>query len=143
MSQKNTRSIRVLTFFSVTLFSLFPREGQAGLSNQDLLKCCQSSSLEKKALCAAVLENTAQSIVFYRNLLDREDVYLDVCFPETLTTDDLIATYIAWIKERHELLQDAAFLGATSALSTAYSCKKKEFPKLQDAFKQPIPQGKK
>ncbi|MGL4825532.1 MAG: hypothetical protein ACRC4G_04990 [Alphaproteobacteria bacterium] len=121
-----------MKFFSAAIFFHGISASYAGLSNQDLLKCCQSHSLDQKALCAAVLENTAQSIIFYRNLLDRQDVYLNVCFPENLSTDDLITTYIGWIKERPGLLSDAAFLGATSALSTAYSCKNK----LKDAFKQ-------
>ncbi|MGL5784524.1 MAG: hypothetical protein ACRCYZ_03540 [Alphaproteobacteria bacterium] len=129
-------SATVIRFF---IFFQLINTSYAGLSNQDLLKCCESDSIEKKALCAAVLENTAQSIIFYRNLLDRQDVYLDVCFPKDLSTDDLIATYIRWIKGNPSLLSDVAFLGATSALSTTYSCKKNEPSKLKDAFKQAVP----
>lgn len=136
MLKNNTIVVKFLIFFSAIIFFQIVKSSYAGLSNRDLLKCCQSRAIEQKALCAAVLENTAQSIIFYRNLLDRQDVYLDVCFPEDLSTDDLIATYVAWIKENPGLLSDISFLGATSALSTAYSCKKNEPSKLKDAFKQ-------
>ncbi|MGL4427124.1 MAG: hypothetical protein ACRCUQ_05165 [Alphaproteobacteria bacterium] len=140
MLKDNPIIVKFLKFLSAAIFFQTISASYAGLSNQDLLKCCQSPSFEQKALCAAVLENTAQSIIFYRNLLDRQDVYLNVCFPENLSSDDLITTYIGWIKERPGLLSDAAFLGATSALSTAYSCKKNKPSKLKDAFKQAPPQ---
>ncbi|MBI2706992.1 MAG: hypothetical protein HYX35_01560 [Proteobacteria bacterium] len=83
-------------------------------------------SLALQNFCYGFVISAATAAQFYRNIVDVEDNYIDICFPENLPNKDLVDLYIAWAEKNTEAADGPAFIGLSSSFSTKYSCPKKE-----------------
>lgn len=90
--------------------------------NKGLVQACSSSRMEDKNFCYGFMMGVAGGAQYYRNLVDANDAYIDICFPETLTNQEITNLYLAWMKDNPALVNDSAFVGVTTALSIKYSC---------------------
>ncbi len=113
-------------FIRLGLTALFlssaPLMAATETTNKGLIQACQSSRMEDKNFCFGFVMGVAGGAQYYRNLVDANDTYMDICFPETLTNQQITEVYLAWIKDNPALINDSAFVGVTTALSIKFSC---------------------
>src|SRR5438093_13428025 len=98
----------------------------ASITNQELLKACKDKSPSSQNFCYEVIISAANSTQFYRNIVDIEDEYLDICFPDTISNKELVDLYIAWAEKNLSVGAGPAFVGVSSSFSTKYSCEQKK-----------------
>lgn len=106
----------------ITLLSVAPLQATTETTNKGLIQACQSNRTEDKNFCYGFMMGVAGGAQYYRNLVDANDTYMDICFPETLTNQQITEVYLAWIKDNPALINDSAFVGVTTALSIKFSC---------------------
>lgn len=96
------------------------------LTNQQLLKTCQSTSRDNQNFCYGFIISAANGAQFYRNMVDVNNAYLDICFPQKIANQDLVTLYIQWCKDHPEFSTGPAFVGVSSSFSIKYSCSKQK-----------------
>ena len=96
------------------------------LTNQELIKACKDKAQGPQNFCYGFIIATANAAQFYRNLVDSQDEYIDICFPENISNRDIVNGYITWIEKNPSLLERPAFIGVSVSFSTKYSCPSKK-----------------
>jgi hypothetical protein len=96
------------------------------ITNQELLKSCKDGSEARQNFCYGFVISAANAAQFYRNIVDTEGQYIDICFPSTVSNKDMVDLYIAWAEKNTEASDDPAFIGVSTSFSTKYSCAEKE-----------------
>lgn len=94
----------------------------AAIKNKDLLAACQDKGPAGQNFCYGYIVSATNAAQYYRNLLDTQNVYLNVCFPPNVTNRMIVKTYVDWVKQYPSVLDGAAFVGVSTALSSKYSC---------------------
>ncbi|MBA3814105.1 MAG: hypothetical protein H0X26_06415 [Alphaproteobacteria bacterium] len=92
------------------------------ITNQELLKACKDTATGPQNFCYGFIIASSNAAQFYRNIVDVEDEYIDICFPEKISNKEIVNDYIKWIEKNSSLLEGAALIGVSSSLSTKYSC---------------------
>jgi hypothetical protein len=96
------------------------------ITNQELLKSCKDGSEARQNFCYGFVISAANAAQFYRNIVDTEGEYIDICFPNTVSNKDMVDLYIAWAEKNTEASEGPAFIGVSTSFSTKYSCAEKE-----------------
>ncbi len=96
------------------------------VTNQELLEACEDKGPAAQNFCYGFIISTANAAQYYRNIMDTEGAYIDICFPDTLSNEELVKDYIAWMKKNPTLTNDPAFIGASTSFSSRYSCPEKK-----------------
>ena len=94
----------------------------AAIKNKDLLAACQDKGPAGQNFCYGYIVSATNAAQYYRNLVDTQNVYLNVCFPPNVTNRMIVKTYVDWVKQYPSVLDGAAFVGVSTALSSKYSC---------------------
>lgn len=92
------------------------------ITNQNLLTACKDKSSASQNFCYGFVISAANAAQFYRNIVDAQGEYLDICFPEDIQNKTLVDLYIAWAEKNKSLLNTPAFIGVSTSFSTKYSC---------------------
>lgn len=93
------------------------------VTNKDLVSACSDPSPQGQNFCYGFIMSAANAAQFYRNNVDVEDTYLDICFPEDISNEAIVKLYLAWAKNNPSLLEAPAFVGVSTSFSSKYSCK--------------------
>ena len=109
----------------VTLFLTFPLFAKS-VTNQELLKACKDKAVGPQNFCFGFIIASSNAAQFYRNLVDIQDEYIDICFPENISNKEIVNDYIEWIENNPSLINNPAFIGVSSSFSTKYSCPEKK-----------------
>lgn len=109
----------------VILGLLTPPLTAKSITNQELAKTCKDPSPATQNFCYGFIIATSNAAQFYRNIVDVQRQYLDICFPENLSNQEIVRDYIAWVEKNPSLIQSPAFIGVSSSFSTKYSCPQK------------------
>lgn len=110
--------------FIITLFFATPGLGKS-ITNQELLKACKDESLASQNFCYGFVIATTNAAQFYRNIVDLQDQYIDICFPQNISNKQIVHDYISWVEKNSSFLDGPAFIGVSSSFSTKYSCPQK------------------
>lgn len=94
----------------------------AAIKNKDLLEACEDKGPAGQNFCYGYIVSATNAAQYYRNLVDIQNAYLDVCFPPNVTNRMIVKTYVEWVKKYPSVLEGAAFIGVSTALSSEYSC---------------------
>jgi len=92
------------------------------VSNQELLKACKDQSSPSQNFCYGFIISAANAAQFYRNIADVDHEFLNICFPDNVSTKDIVNIYIAWAEKNMSVASSPAFIGVSSSFSTKYSC---------------------
>jgi len=93
-----------------------------GITNQELLEACKDPSSDSQNFCYGFIISAANAAQFYRNIVDTESKYVDICFPKNITNKEIMELYIGWVEKNPSTATSPAFLGVSSSFSTKYSC---------------------
>ena len=115
------RNISALAFSS---FMFMPALSAETVSNKDLTAACLDPSQQGQNFCYGFIISTTNAAQFYRNIVDVEDTYLDICFPEDISNEEIVKLYLEWVRKNPELSASPAFVGVSTSFSSKYSCKK-------------------
>lgn len=96
------------------------------INNQELLKACKDKELAPQNFCYGFIMATSNAAQFYRNIADVEDQYIDICFPDNISNQEIVKDYIEWVEKNPSLIDSPAFMGVSSSFSTKYSCPSKD-----------------
>ena len=96
------------------------------ITNQELLKACKDKAVAPQNFCYGFIIATSNAAQFYRNIVDVQDQYIDICFPNNISNQEIVTDYIAWVEQNPSLIDSPAFMGVSSAFSTKYSCPSKK-----------------
>ncbi len=107
------------------------------ITNQDLLKSCKDKSRDSQNFCYGFIISAANAAQFYRNIVDAEDKYIDICFPENISNKEIVDIYIEWAEKNPTVLMSPAFIGVSSSFSKKYSCPAKKEENSEKSF-QPL-----
>lgn len=107
--------------FLFLIFSILPVFGKS-ITNQELVKACKNPAIGPQNFCYGFVISAANASQLYRNIVDSQDEYIDICFPEGITNKELVDLYLSWIEKNPGVLSSPAFIGVSSAFSTKYSC---------------------
>lgn len=111
------------TFFSLLMTTLFTTPLFASnVTNADLLKMCKDKSETSQNFCFGYIVSTANAAQFYRNIVDIEDEYIDICFPEDISNKEIVDLYMDWVQKNPSVLSSPAFIGVSTSFSKKYSC---------------------
>lgn len=113
--------MRKFFVFLGTLCFLTPLFGES-ITNKELLLACQDDSPGTRNFCYGFIISAANAAQFYRNIVDIENQFIDVCMPDEISNKEVVDLYIAWAKDHMELAKSPAFLGVTTSFSKKYSC---------------------
>ncbi|MBS0271228.1 MAG: hypothetical protein JSR85_01100 [Proteobacteria bacterium] len=114
--KRHTLSFLFLFLMQLPLFG-------TSITNEELLKTCTDSTPGPHNFCYGFIISAANAAQFYRNIMDAEEGYIDICFPENISNKEIVEIYIAWAKKNLALAKNPAFIGVSSSFSTKYSCK--------------------
>lgn len=114
----------IMFFIATPLFA-------EGLTNKELLKACKDKAIAPQNFCYGFIIASSNAAQFYRNIVDIEDEYLDICFPKNISNQEIVNGYIAWIEKNPSLIDSPAFIGVSSSFSTKYSCPSKNKKKIK------------
>lgn len=104
------------------IFSLFsPLYGES-VTNQELLVACKDTAPGPQNFCYGFIISAANAAQFYRNIVDVQQQFIDICLPEDISNQEVVDLYTAWAEDHLELAKGPAFLGVTTSFSTKYSC---------------------
>ncbi len=117
--------MKALLVTFMTYFCASPLLAES-ITNQELLKSCKDGSETRQNFCYGFIISAANAAQFYRNIVDTEGAYIDICFPDTASNKDLVDLYIAWAEKNTEAFDGPAFVGVSTSFSTKYSCSEKE-----------------
>ncbi len=117
-------SLLIICCLSTPLFA-------SSISNQQLLQACKDKAIGPQNFCYGFIISAANAAQFYRNIVDVENEYIDICFPKNLSNKEIVDLYIAWVEKNPSVVNSPAFIGVSTSFSTKYSCpstkgKKKE-----------------
>lgn len=96
------------------------------ITNQELLKACQDKSLASQNFCYGFIIAASNAAEFYRNIVDVQDEYVDMCFPKNISNKEIVDIYISWMEKNPSLVGAPAFIGVSSSFSVKYSCPQKK-----------------
>jgi hypothetical protein len=96
------------------------------ITNKELLKACKDKAIAPQNFCFGFIIASSNAAQFYRNIVDVEDQYIDICFPKQISNQEIVNDYISWMEKNSSLIDDPAFLGVSSSFSTKYSCPPKK-----------------
>lgn len=96
------------------------------ITNKELLEACKDQATDSQNFCYGFIIATANGAQFYRNIVDTQDDYIDICFPKTISNQEIVDLYIAWAEKNPSTADSPAFLGVSSSFSTKYSCPEKK-----------------
>lgn len=102
------------------------------ITNQELLKICTDKGEGPQNFCYGFIIGAANAAQFYRNITDTTDQYIDICFPDTISNEDIVNIYVDWAKKNSSVANSSAFLGVSTSFSSKYSCKEKEEDKSKE-----------
>lgn len=105
----------------ITFFTLTPLYGSS-ITNEELLAACKDTSLATRNFCFGFIISAANAAQFYRNIVDVEEQFIDICLPDGITNQEIVSLYTTWAQAHPELGKSAAFLGVTTSFSKKYSC---------------------
>src|SRR3990167_3706331 len=88
------------------------------ITNQELLKACKDKAVAPQNFCYGFIIATSNAAQFYRNIVDVQDQYIDICFPNNISNQEIVTDYIAWVEQNPSLIDSPAFMGVSSAFST-------------------------
>lgn len=115
---------KYLLLITICLFST-PSLAKS-ITNQELLKACKDSALAPQNFCYGFIIATSNAAQFYRNIVDVQDEYIDICFPKDISNKEIVKDYVDWVEKNPSLVDAPAFIGVSSSFSTKYSCKSKK-----------------
>lgn len=116
---------KFIKFLSAGILILLPLTLSAEtISNKDLVSACTDPSPQGQNFCYGFIMSAAHAAQFYRNIVDVEDRYLDICFPEDISNAEIVKLYLAWAQKNPSLMEAPAFVGVSTSFSSKYSCKK-------------------
>src|SRR3990167_6225253 len=113
--------MKKLFLFLCTLCFLTPLYG-ASITNQELLMACKDKSPAARNFCFGFIISAANAAQFYRNIVDIENQFIDICMPDEISNKEVVDLYIAWAEKHMDLAKSPAFLGVTTSFSKEYSC---------------------
>lgn len=96
------------------------------ITNQELLKVCKDKAVAPQNFCYGFIIATSNAAQFYRNIVDVQDQYIDICFPNNISNQEIVNDYIEWGTQNPSLIDSPAFMGVSSSFSTKYSCPSKK-----------------
>jgi hypothetical protein len=110
----------------ITACLLAPPLLAKSITNHELAKTCKDPSPATQNFCYGFIIATSNAAQFYRNMVDIQDQYIDICFPENLSHQEIVRDYIAWVEKNPSLIESPAFIGVSSSFSIKYSCPQKK-----------------
>ncbi len=123
-------SIALLSF----LLSSMPA-WSGSITNAELLTKCKEKSESSLHFCYGFIIGTANGAQFYRNIVDVNDEYIDICFPDNISNKEIVDDYIEWAESHSDLASGPAFIGVSTSFSRKYSCPSNEEAPSRDLFK--------
>lgn len=96
------------------------------VTNQELLSACKDKSPAPQNFCYGFIISAANAAQFYRNIVDVEQEFIDICLPENISNQEVVNLYISWAEKHLDLAKSPAFLGVTTSFSKKYSCPPEE-----------------
>lgn len=118
---------KLKVFLGLGIFVLFPSILAAEtVTNKDLMAACLDPKPQGQNFCYGFIISAANAAQFYRNIVDVEDTYLDICFPEDISNEEIVKLYMEWAKQNISLADAPAFVGVSTSFSSKYSCQIKE-----------------
>jgi hypothetical protein len=94
----------------------------ASITNEELLKACTDPSPATQNFCYGFVISATNAAQFYRNIVDVEHEFLQICFPKNIANKEIVDIYIAWAEKNMTLAKSPAFVGVSSSFSTKFSC---------------------
>lgn len=123
---KKAAKCRIATlklFMGLGLFAIFPSLLDAEtVTNKDLVAACSDPKPQGQNFCYGFIISAANAAQFYRNIVDVENTYLDICFPEDVSNEEIVRLYLEWAKKNPSLSEAPAFVGVSTSFSAKYSC---------------------
>lgn len=113
--------------FSAFIFSLFLSLASLHaeiVTNKDLLAACEDEGAAGQNFCYGFIISAANAAQFYRNMVDTQDTYLDICFSDEISNKQIVDLYKEWVKKNPSLAEAPAFVGVSTSFSSEYSCPK-------------------
>ncbi len=92
------------------------------ITNFQLLNFCQGKDSSGKSFCYGFIIGAANAAQFYRNVVDVNDKFVDICFPKDISNKEIVDLYIQWAKANPDLASSPAFIGVSTSFSQKYSC---------------------
>jgi len=120
---------KYLLLFTVLFFAT-PALAKS-ITNQELLKACKDNAIGPQNFCYGFIIAASNAAQFYRNIVDIQNEYVDICFPENISNKEIVNDYIAWVEKNSSLIYSPAFMGVSSSFSTKYSCPQKKKNKVE------------
>lgn len=114
----------IVTFFAC-LFLASSAVGES-ITNLQLLTFCKEKNTSGKSFCYGFVISTANAAQFYRNIVDINDKYVDICFPKNISNKEIVNLYIQWAEANPDLASSPAFIGVSTSFSQKYTCKTKD-----------------
>lgn len=96
------------------------------ITNQELLSTCKDKSIESQNFCFGFIISAANAAQFYRNIVDVDHEFINICFPENVSNKEIVDIFIAWAEKNLSVLQSPAFIGVSTSFSKKYSCTKEK-----------------
>lgn len=97
----------------------------ASITNQELLQLCKDKSPSPQNFCYGYVISAANAAQFYRNIVDVEEEFVNICFPDHISNQQIVDLYIDWVEKNPSVATSPAFIGVSSSFSTKYSCPSK------------------
>jgi hypothetical protein len=95
------------------------------ITNRALLKACKDKTAGPLNFCYGFIIATSNAAQFYRNIVDVQDEYVDICFPTNISNKDLVDLYMSWVEKNPAVIDSPAFIGVSTSFSIKYSCSAK------------------
>lgn len=92
------------------------------ITNKALLKACKDKSAGPQNFCYGFIISASNAAQFYRNIVDLQDEYVHICFPENISNKDIVDIYINWADKNPGVADSPAFIGVSTSFSIKYSC---------------------
>lgn len=113
--------MKKLALFLCVVCFVMPLYGDS-VTNQELLTACKDKSPATQNFCYGFIISAANAAQFYRNIVDVEQEFIDICLPEQISNQEVVNLYIDWAEKHLDLAKSPAFLGVTTSFSKKYSC---------------------
>ncbi len=121
--------------FLLLTFLLWTPLFATSISNKELLEACQDKGKAPQNFCYGFIISAANAAQFYRNIVDVNDEYIDICFPEDISNKEIVDLYISWAQQNLSLATGPAFIGVSTSFSKKYSCSPKKEEKKESLLK--------
>jgi len=113
--------MKSIIYIFLSFLFLTPLHAES-ITNRALLKSCKDKAPGPLNFCFGFIIATSNAAQFYRNIVDVQDEYVDICFPPDISNKEIVELFISWAEKNPAVADKPAFIGVSTSFSTRYSC---------------------